>query len=84
MSLALVAVLLFAFTVCSWSGRTLARHYQDPLEVAAVLAVAACVVVSLVLTTGARDAGDRWSSIALAFAMSGGLFAGYLRSGPLR
>ena len=85
MSVAGVAVLLIAaFVVCAWSGRTLASHYQDSLEVAAVAAVAGCLLISLFITAGARDGGAWWPEIALGIGMSTGLFAGYFRSGPLR
>ena len=85
MSVALVGVMLLAgFAVCAWSGWTLAHHYQDGLEVAAILAVAGCVLAALVLTQDVRDAGNSWPAVTLALGMTGGLFVGYMRSGPLR
>lgn len=85
MPLAVVGVLLVvAFLICDWSGRTLAHHYQDRLEAVATFAVGGCVLGSLILTGGSRDSGNQWPVIALAVAMTAGLFAGYLRSGPLR
>lgn len=81
---ALLAGLLLlgiAFLVCDWSGRTLAHHYQDRLEVAAIAAIGGCVVLGLVLTEGAREGGNDWPAVALALAASSGLFAGYLRGG---
>ena len=73
-----------AFVVCDWSGRTLAHHYQDRFEVAAIVAVGTCVVLGLAVTQGARDDGNQWPALALALAATSGLFAGYLRSGPTR
>lgn len=82
---ALGFTLVVAFAVCALSGRVLARHYQDGAEVGAVLAIAACVVAALVATGGTRaDGGAGWTEAAIVVAMSAGLFAGYLRSGPLR
>jgi hypothetical protein len=78
------AMLCIAFAVCAWSGRTLARHYQDPLEVAAVLAVAVCVLAALVVANRVHEADELWPESVLGVAMTLGLFAGYLRSGPLR
>ena len=74
-------LLAVAFVVCDWSGRTLVHHYQDGLEVAAIVAVGACVLFGLVLTEGARDRGNDWPAVAIALAASSGLFAGYLRGG---
>ena len=74
-------LLVAAFAVCDWSGRTLAHHYQDRLEVAAILAVGACVLISLVLTRDVRESATGWVEGALALTMAGGLFAGYFRGG---
>ena len=83
MSLALsVLVLLAAFAVCAWSGRTLAGHYQDRWEVAAALAVGACLFGALGLTSPARDASAGWTEAGLGLAMAAGLFTGYYRAGP--
>ena len=79
---AFATMLAVAFLVCAWSGRVLARHYQDGAEVGAVLAIAGCVVFALVATDAGRGTGGAgWSETALAVVMSAGLFAGYLRSG---
>jgi hypothetical protein len=77
----LVAVV---FVICDWSGRTLAHHYQDKLEVAAIFAIGGCVLLGLVLARGLPDAGGDWPEIGLALASGSGLFAGYLRSGGVR
>jgi hypothetical protein len=76
-------LLVVAFAICDWSGRTLAQHYQDRLEVVAILAVGACVLVSLVLTRGVRENATGWVEFALLLTMAGGLFAGYFRAGRL-
>ena len=78
----LLVTLLVAFAVCAWSGRTLARHYQDRLEVIATLAVGGCVLGGLRLLDG--TAGGDWGRAALALAASAGLCAGYRRTAPLR
>ena len=73
-------VLLAAFALCAWGGRTLAGHYQDRWEVAATLAVGACVFGALALAGGGRDAGAGWPEAALGLAMAAGLFTGYYRA----
>ena len=73
------AVLALVFVICDWSGRTLARHYQDRLEAAAILAIGACVLVGLALTQGLAEDATAWPKAALALSSSSGLFAGYLR-----
>jgi hypothetical protein len=85
MSLAVrVVVLLAAFAVCAWSGRTLAGHYQDRWEVAATLAVGACLFGALGLTGHVRDAAPGWSVASLGLAMAAGLFTGYYRGRAAR
>jgi hypothetical protein len=85
MSLAVgVLVLLAAFAVCAWSGRTLAGHYQDRWEVAATLAVGACLFAALPLAGAGRDAAAGWPEAVLGLAMAAGLFAGYYRAGDRR
>ena len=73
-------VLLAAFGVCEWSGRTLAAHYQDGWEVAATLAVGACLFGSITLMHDARDATGPWLEGLLALAMSAGMLSGYART----
>jgi len=82
-SVAVGVVLLVAFAICVWSGHTLAHHYQDRMEVAATVGVGVCVIGALVITRGLRDGAFGWPEGALAFAMSAGLVAGYVRSGRL-
>ena len=77
-------VLLAAFAVCDWSGRTLAHHYQDRWEMAATLAVGACIVVALALAGTVRGPTAGWPEAVLALAMSAGLFTGYYRSPDAR
>ena len=77
---AVLVVLVVAFAICTWSGRTLARHYQDPMEVAAIVAVGVCVLGSLIVTRDARAAGEGWAELVLALTMSGGLVSGYFRA----
>jgi hypothetical protein len=80
MSLAVrVVVLLAAFAVCAWSGRTLAGHYQDRWEVAAALAVGACLFAATGLTGRAHGAAAGWPEAVLGLSMASGLFAGYYR-----
>ncbi len=77
-------LVVIAFAICDWSGRTLSHHYQDRLEVAAIFAVGACILGGLALTRGVSDAGSTWPAVALGLAASSGLFAGYLRGGRAR
>lgn len=85
MSLAVrVLVLLAAFAVCAWSGRTLAGHYQDRWEVAAALAVGACLFGALAIADSGSDAAAGWPEAALGLAMAAGLFTGYYRAGDRR
>lgn len=76
---ALVAAVT-VFAVCAWSGQTLARHHQDRWEVAAVLAVGTCVLVTLGLGRGLLDAGGTPALLALAVVAGGGLLVGYDRA----
>ncbi len=76
-------LIVVAFAICDWSGRMLAQHYQDRLEVAAILAVGACVLVSLVLTRGVRENATGWVEFTLGLTIAGGLFAGYFRAGRM-
>jgi hypothetical protein len=83
MSLAIsVLVLLVAFAVCAWSGGTLAGQCQDRWEVAAALAVGACLPGALGLTSPGRHASAGWPEAALGLVMAAGLFTGYYRAGP--
>ena len=85
MPVALVVLLLVAASaVCAWSGYTLAHHYQDGPELTATLAIAGCIVGVLVLTGGAREAGEDWPGLVLAIGMGAGLFGGYVRGERLR
>jgi len=85
MSLAVgVLVLLAAFAVCAWSGRTLAGHYHDRWEVAATLAVGACLFGALGVASLGRDAAAGWPEVVLGLAMAAGLFTGYYRAGDRR
>ena len=83
MSLAVsVLILLAAFAVCAWSGRTLAGNYQDRREVAAVVAVGACLLGAGLLGGRPHGAAAGWPAVALGLAMSAGLVTGYYRAGP--
>ena len=77
-------VVLAAIAVCAWSGRTLAGHYRDRWELAATLAVGACLLGALALAGPERDAGAGWPEAALGLAMAAGLFTGYYRAGDRR
>ena len=84
-SLAVRAVVLVAaFAVCAWSGRTLAGHYQDRWELAATLAVGACLFGAAGLASPVRGAAAEWLEAALSLAMAAGLFTGYYRAGDRR
>jgi SNF family Na+-dependent transporter len=76
----LVAAYAAVFAVCEWSGRQLAHHYQDQREVAAVVAIGACVLGSLALMTQFGLLDDAMLLAGLVAAAGGGLFAGYMRS----
>ena len=74
----LAAAMLALFATCRWGGRTLAGHYQDEWEVAAVAAIGVCAFVALwvvreVVTDGVLP------TLGLVAAAGGGLIAGYLR-----
>jgi hypothetical protein len=75
------ALLALVFVICDWSGRTLAHHYQDRLETAAIFAIGACVIVGLVLARGMGESSTGWPEAALALSTGSGLFAGYMRGG---
>ena len=60
------------FAVCVWGGRTLARHYNDRMEVLAALVVAASVIAPIALFDGAGVP-------FLAGACALGLMTGYNR-----
>jgi hypothetical protein len=75
----LAAVMLVAFVVCHWGGRTLAGHYQDGWEVAAVAAMGVCAFVALWVVQQVV-AGGAVPIVGLLAAAGGGLFAGYMRA----
>lgn len=79
--LVLVVVLFAAFAICRWGGRTLAGHYQDGWEVAAVAAMGACAFAALwvVKNVAGADGSAVLPLLGLVGAAGGGLFAGYLR-----
>jgi hypothetical protein len=76
----LLAVYAVVFAVCEWSGRQLARHYQDGREVAAVVAIGSGVLGSLALMTRLGYLENALLMAGLVAAAGGGLFAGYMRS----
>lgn len=82
------ALALFAglavFLVCAWSGQTLARHHQDRHEVAAVVAIGACVLGTLALSRNLLELDGALPMLALAVAAGGGLFLGYDRADRTR
>lgn len=80
MELVLAAALAaLVFAVCAWSGRLLASHYQDGWEVAAVVAIGACVLGTLAVTRQSAFDADPRAYAGLLGAGGGGLFLGYLR-----
>ena len=72
-------VLVAAFLVCDWSGRTLSGHYQDRWEVGAALAVGGCLFAALGVTGSIRGEEAGWPEVVLAVAMAAGLVVGYYR-----
>ena len=73
MAMLLGAVFALAmFVVCVWGGRTLARHYNDRMEVVAALVVAASVISPIALFDGV-------GVMFLAAASALGLMTGYNR-----
>jgi hypothetical protein len=79
----LAAVMFATFAVCRWGGLTLARHYQDGWEVAAVAAMGAAAFVALWVVKHYVAGGAALPMIGLIAAAGGGLFAGYLRGEPV-
>ncbi len=75
---------LAVFLVCTWSGQTLARHHQDMHEVAAVMAIGACVLGTLALSRNLLELDGAVPMLALALAAGGGLFLGYDRADRTR
>lgn len=67
-----VALAAAMFAVCVWGGRTLARHYNDRMEVVAALVVAGSVIAPIALLDGIGVP-------FLAGACALGLMAGYNR-----
>ena len=70
-----LGMLVAAFAGCRWSGRMLDRHYNDRLEIAAVLLIAICVFVPLAVASTTLDDGLTLK-LTLALAVCGGLFSG--------
>jgi hypothetical protein len=75
-----LAIYAAVFVVSEWSGRQLARHYQNAREVGGVVAIGACVLGSLVLMTRLGLMDDALLMAGLCAAAGGGLFAGYMRT----
>jgi predicted MFS family arabinose efflux permease len=71
-----VLLLTAAFLGCRWSGRMLDQHYNDRLEVGAVLVVAACVFVPMALSASLEEIGDTATKLSLGVAICGGLLLG--------
>lgn len=76
----LLVIYATVFVVCEWSGRQLARHYQDRREVAAVLWIGASVLGSLAVMSRLELLSEVLLTAGLVAAAGGGLFAGYMRS----
>jgi hypothetical protein len=75
----LAVAMLAMYATCRWGGRTLAGHYQDGWEVAAVAAMGACAFVALWAVKSVAAAGPVLPIMGLIAAAGGGLLAGYLR-----
>jgi len=74
-----LVMLALVFAACRWSGTVLDQHYNDRLEVAAVLVVALCVLGPLMLGS-LGSLTDEASTLplqaALALTVGGGLLSG--------
>jgi hypothetical protein len=68
------------FVACRWSGAMLDQHYNDRLEVAAVLVVALCVLGPLLLGSARDDANVLALQASLALTVGGGLLTGGRRT----
>ena len=79
MPFVLLAAMFVLFATCRWGGRTLAEHYMDGWEVAAVAAIGACAFAALWVAQAVAAEGDALRTLGLVAAGAGGLFAGYLR-----
>ena len=64
------------FVACRWSGSVLDSHYNDRLEVAAVLVVALCVLGPLVLGSSSETIGTFAAQVSLGLSVCGGLLTG--------
>ena len=78
--LALAAVFVVVFATSRWSGRTLARHHGDGLEVAAVAALGVATLGALWVIKVLHGDADALPTLGLAGAGAGGLLAGYMRA----
>lgn len=76
---ALAALLAVLFAVCRWSGATLAHHHGDGREVVAVAVLGATVLAALWLSRTLPGYEAGFTTLGLAGAGAGGLFAGYTR-----
>lgn len=74
---ALAVVALFA--ACRWGGRTLATHFQDGWEIAAVAVMGTAAFAAFWVSHSMAAVDGPLPALGLVLAGSGGLFAGYLR-----
>ena len=78
MNLVLVAlVLVVAFAACAWSGRLLSHHYQDGLEVVAIVVIGVAVIGTMQALRLVADVDGLALAAALVGAVGGGMFVGY-------
>jgi hypothetical protein len=75
-----IAVLAVVFAACRWSGAVLDQHYNDRLEVAAVLVVALCVLGPLLLGSAHDETNALPLQASLALTVGGGLLTGGRRT----
>lgn len=71
-----VLVLAVVFAACRWSGSVLDHHYNDRLEVAAVLVVALCVLGPLVFGAASSEIDTIAAQVSLALTVAAGLLTG--------
>ena len=78
MLVSVVFVLVLVCATCVWSGRMLSRHYQDGLEVMAVVAIGASVLLALRVMHGLADDEANLAIVAMVLAAGSGLVWGYI------
>ena len=78
-TLLVLFALALAFAACAWAGRLLSHHYQDGLEVLAVVVILAATLATMQLLRQVADVEGLALGAALFAAAGGGMFTGYYR-----